>query len=125
MSAFKSQKSANIKEYLQAATSFTMTVVAVLESEHASSSNAQAVIQGKDVPANVRGEVNQLTQDLYQSAPAEFWESGMYDIEAIEATAIAIIVNYLNRSFADYLVTSQMLHTSMQCTRKQAEVTAL
>lgn len=40
-----------------------MTVVAALESEHASSSNAQAVIQGKDVPADVREEVNQLTQD--------------------------------------------------------------
>ncbi len=41
-----------------------MTVVAALESEHASSSNAQAVIQGKDVPADVREEVNHLTQDL-------------------------------------------------------------
>jgi len=96
LSAFKSQKSANIKEYLQAATSFTMTVVAVLESEHASSSNAQAVIQGKDVPANVRGEVNQLTQDLYQSAPAEFWESVMDNIEAVQATANAVIVKYVN-----------------------------
>jgi len=53
----------NVKEYLQAATTVTMTVVAALESEHASSSNAQAVIQGKDVPADVREEVNQLTQD--------------------------------------------------------------
>ena len=67
LSAFKSQKSqgnTNLEESLQAATSVAMTVVAALESEHASSSNAQAVIQGKDVPADVREEVNQLTQDL-------------------------------------------------------------
>ena len=91
----------NVKEYLQAATTVAMTVVAALESEHASSSNAQAVIQGKDVPADVREEVNHLTQDLYQSAPAEFCESVRYDIEAIEATANAVIVKYVNRSFAD------------------------
>ena len=77
-----------------------MTVVAALESEHASSSNAQAGIQGKDVPADIREEVNQLAQDLYQSAPEEFWESIMYDIEAIEATANAVIIKYVNRSFA-------------------------
>ncbi|DBB14035.1 TPA: hypothetical protein ACH3X3_001001 [Trebouxia sp. C0006] len=40
-----------------------MTVVAALESKHASSSSAQAVIQGKDVSADVREEVNQLTQN--------------------------------------------------------------
>ena len=104
VSAFKSQKShgiTNVKEYLQAATTVAMTVVAALESEHASSSNAKAVIQGKDVPADVREEANQLTQDLYQSAPAEFWESVMYDIEAIEATANAVIVKYVNRSSAN------------------------
>ena len=59
------------------------------------------MIQGKDVPADVRKEVNQLTQDYYQSAPAEFWESVMYNIEAVEATANAITVKYVNRSFAD------------------------
>ena len=94
-----------------------MTVVAALESKHASSSSAQAVIQGKDVSADVREEVNQLTQDLYQSAPAECWESVRYDIEAIEATANAVIVKYVSGSFADSIVTSQMLHTSMQCSK--------
>ncbi len=78
LSGFKSQKSTSIKENLQAATTVAMNVVAALESEHASSSNAQAVI--KDVPADVREEVNQLTQDLYQSAPAEFCESDVNGI---------------------------------------------
>ena len=77
-----------------------MTVVAALESEHASSSNAQAVIQGKDVPADVRKEANQLTQDLYQSAPAVS-QSVMYDIEAVKANSKAVIVKYVNRSFAE------------------------
>jgi len=99
VSAFKSQKSLgtqNVKEYLQAATTVAMAVLAALDSEHASSSNVQAVIQGKDVPADVREEANQLTQDLYQSAPAEFWESVMYKIEAVQATANAVIVKYVN-----------------------------
>ncbi len=52
------------------------------------------MIQGKDVPANVREESNQFTQNLYKSAPADFWESGMDDIEAIMATTSVVLVKY-------------------------------
>lgn len=99
LAVFKSQKShgiKNVKEYLQATTNVAMAVVTALESDHSSSSNAQAVIQGEDVPADVREEANQLTQDLFQLTPAGFWESVMYDIEAIKATADAVIIKHVN-----------------------------
>jgi len=46
------------------------------------------------VPANVREESNQFTQNLYKSAPADFWESVMDDIEAIMATTSVVLVKY-------------------------------
>ena len=76
VSAFKSQEShrtQNINGYLRAATAVARAVQAALESGSTSSCNAH-VIQGKDAPANVREEMNQFTQKLYESAPADFWE---------------------------------------------------
>ncbi|DBB06674.1 TPA: hypothetical protein ACH3X1_012183 [Trebouxia sp. C0004] len=100
MSAFKSQESPrtqNIKEYLRAATAVAKAVQAALKSGSASSCNTH-VIQGKDVPANVREETNQFTQNLYESAPADFWESVMDDIEAIKATTSVVLVKYATNS---------------------------
>ena len=96
VSAFKSQESPrthNIKEYLRAATAVAKAVQAALASGSASSCNMH-VIRGKDVPANVREETNQFTQNLYKSAPADFWESVMDDIEAIKATTSVVLVQY-------------------------------
>ena len=96
MSAFKLQEShrtQNINGYLRAATAVARAVQAALESGSVSSCNAH-VIQGKDVPANVREEMNQFTQKLYESAPADFWESVMDDIEAIKATTGVVLVKY-------------------------------
>ena len=96
MSAFKSLESPrtqNIKEYMSAATAVAKAVQAALKSGSASGYNMH-VIQGKDVPANVREETNQFTQNLYKSAPADFWESVMDDIEAIKATTSVVLVKY-------------------------------
>ena len=96
VSAFKHTKETrtqNFKEYLRAATTVAMAVQAALKSGSASSCNTH-VIQGKDVPANVREETNQFLQNLYKSAPADFWESVMDDIEAITATASVVLVKY-------------------------------
>ena len=63
------------------------------ETVSASSCNTH-VIQGKDVPASLMEETNLFTQNLYESAPADFWESVMDDIEAIKATASVVLVKY-------------------------------
>ncbi len=96
VSAFKPQESPRIQdttEYLRAAKAVARAVQAALRSGCASSCNIR-VIQGKDVPANVREESNQFTQNLYKSAPADFWESVMDDIEAIMATTSVVLVKY-------------------------------
>ena len=88
LSAFNEQQSCRIQtfhEYLRAATAVAIAVQAALESGRMSSCNKH-VIQGKDVPANVKEQTNQFTRNLYKSAPADFWESVMDDIEAIKAT---------------------------------------
>lgn len=93
VSAFKSQEShraQNINEYLRAATAVARAVLAAFQSE----SGSCCVMQGKDVPANVREKTNQLTQDLCKSAPADFWESVMDDIEAIKATTSVVLAKY-------------------------------
>ncbi len=92
-SAFKSQDSHRTQNILRAATAVARAVQAALESGSASSCNTH-VIQGKDVPANVMEETNQFTQNLYKSAPADFWESVMDDIEAIKATTSVVLVKY-------------------------------
>lgn len=96
VSAFQSQESPstqNIEEHLHAATAVAKALQAALGSGSASSCNRH-VIQGKDVPADVREETNQFTQNVYKSAPADFWESVMDDIEAIKATTGVVLVNY-------------------------------
>ena len=96
VSASKSQEShrtQNINEILRTATAVARAVQTALESGSASSCNTH-VIKGKDVPANVREETNQFTQNLYKSAPADFWESVMDDIEAIKATTSVVLVKY-------------------------------
>lgn len=52
------------------------------------------VILGKDVPASVREETNQFIQNLCKSAPADFWESVVDDIEAIKAITNVVLVKY-------------------------------
>ena len=52
------------------------------------------VIQGKDVPADVREETNQITHNLYKSSPADFWEAASDNVEAIKAAASAVPVKY-------------------------------
>ena len=96
VSAFTSQgspKTQNINDYLRAATAVARAVQAALISGSTSSCNTH-VIQGKEVPAIVRKETNQFIQNLYQSAPADFWESVMDDIEAIKATTSVVLVKY-------------------------------
>ena len=100
VSAFKSQESPrtqNNEEYLRAATAVAKAVQAALKSGSASSCNTH-VIQSKDVPANVREETNQFTQNLYKSAPADFWESVIDDIEAIKATTNVVLVKYASNN---------------------------
>ena len=46
------------------------------------------------MPASLMEETKQFTQRLYESAPADFWESVMDDIEAIKATAGVVLVKY-------------------------------
>ena len=92
-SALKSEESCriqNITGHVPAVTAVARAVQAALRSESASSYNTH-VILGKDVPANVWAETNQCTQNLYKSAPADFWESVMDDIEAIKATTSAVL----------------------------------
>ena len=96
VSAFESQESCtipNITGYLHAATAVARAVQAALRSGSASSCNTH-VILGKDVPANVREETNQSIQNLCKSAPADFWESVMDDIEAIKATTSVVLGKY-------------------------------
>ena len=92
-SAFKSQESIRTQNILRAATAVARAVQAALESVSAASCNTH-VIQGKDVPASLMEETNQFTQNLYKSAPADFWESVMDDIEAIKATTSVVLVKY-------------------------------
>jgi len=89
----KSQESIRTLNILRAATAVARAVQAALESVSASSCNTH-VIQGKDVPASLMEETNQLTQNLYESAPADFWESVMDDIGAIKATVGVVLVKY-------------------------------
>lgn len=86
----ESHETQNMNEYLHAATTVARAVQDALESS-ASSCNAH-VIQGKDVPANVQEETNQVIQNLYKSAPADFWESVLDDIKAIKATTSVVLV---------------------------------
>ncbi|KAL3134151.1 hypothetical protein ABBQ32_008569 [Trebouxia sp. C0010 RCD-2024] len=83
--------------YLRVAARVAKAVQDAVETRSASSCYMQ-VIQGKDVPANVREETNQFTQNLYKSAPADFWESLMDDIEAIKATTNVVLVKYATNS---------------------------
>ncbi len=92
-SVFKSQESHRTQNILRVATAVARVVQAALESGSASSCDTH-VIQGKDVPASLVEETNQFTQNLYESAPADFWESVMDDIEAIKATAGVVLVKY-------------------------------
>ena len=92
-SAFKSQESHRTQNILRAATAVARAVQAALESVSASSCNTH-VIQGKDVPASLMEETHLFTQNLYESAPADFWESVMDDIEAIKATSSVVLVKY-------------------------------
>ena len=96
-SAFQSQERHRTQSILHAATAVARAVQAALGSVSASSCNTH-VIQGKDVPASLMKETDLLTQNLYESASADFWESVMDDIEAIKATANIVLVKYATNS---------------------------
>ena len=93
-SVFKSQESLGTEttyEYLRAATAVERAVQTALKS---APSGRTRISLGEDEPADVREETNRFTQLLYQSAPADFWESVLDDIEFIKATTSAVLVKF-------------------------------
>lgn len=105
VSVFQSQQSHSMPDankYMHAATAVAQAVLDSFESVN-DCCMSRARIQGKGVPADVREETNQFILDLYKSAPGDFWESMMYDIEAIKATASVVLANCASNNVSEHV----------------------